>query len=100
MIMIILRLEYLAVLSAFAISYEDVTAPARVINKSINDFKKMAFKAAVVEGEFYDVSGIEKLAKIPSREELVAKFMGSVQSPVSKAVRTLAAIAEEKTKEA
>ena len=92
--------EYLAGPSAFAISYEDVTAPARVINKAIKDFKKMEFKAAVVEGEFYDASGVEKLANIPGREELVAKFMGSIQSPVSKAVRTFAAIAEEKSKEA
>ena len=53
--------EYLAGPSAFAISYEDVTAPARVINKSINDFKKMAFKAAVVEGEFYDVSEMKSV---------------------------------------
>lgn len=82
--------------SAFALSYDDVTAPARVIKKSIKDFKKMAFKAAVVEGDFYDPEGVEKLAKIPGREELIAKFMGSIQSPVSKAVRTFAAIAEAK----
>lgn len=82
--------------SAFALSYDDVTAPARVIKKAIKEFKKMEFKAAVVEGEFYDVEGVEKLANIPGRDELIAKFMGSIQSPVSKMVRTFAAIAEAK----
>ena len=82
--------------SAFALSYDDVTAPARVINKAIKDFDKMAFKAAVVEGTFYDAEGVKVLANIPGREELIAKFMGSIQSPVSKAVRTFAAIRDEK----
>ena len=82
--------------SALAISAEDATAPARVLNGIIKDFKKMEFKAGVVEGTFYDKAGIEAVAEIPSRDELIAKFMGSIQSPVSKFVRTLAAIAEEK----
>jgi large subunit ribosomal protein L10 len=82
--------------SALAISTEDATAPARTLNKIIKDFKKMEFKAGVVEGTFYDKAGIEAVAEIPSRDELIAKFMGSIQSPVGKFVRTLAAIAEEK----
>jgi len=88
--------DVLAGPSALAISKEDAVAPARVINKAINDYKKMAFKAGVVEGVLYDAEGIKAVADIPSRDELIAKFMGSIQSPVSKFVRTLAAIAEEK----
>lgn len=80
--------------SAIAISQDDATAPARVINGLIKDFQKMEFKAGVVEGTFYDKAGIEQIAKLPSREELIAKFMGSIQSPVSKFVRTLQAIAD------
>ena len=82
--------------SAIAISSEDATAPARVLNEIIKDFKKMEFKAGVVEGNFYDKAGIEKIAEIPSRDVLIAKFMGSIQSPVSKAVRTFQAIADAK----
>lgn len=82
--------------SAFALSDEDATAPARVLAKSIKDFGKMSFKGGVVEGEFYDADGLTKLSKIPSREVLIAKFMGSIQSPVSKFVRTLVAISEAK----
>lgn len=82
--------------SAFAMSSEDATAPARVLAKAMKDLNKMSFKGGVVEGTFYDVEGIEKLSNIPGRETLIAKFMGSIQSPVGKFVRTLAAIAEEK----
>lgn len=82
--------------SAIAISSEDATAPARILNEIIKDYKKMEFKAGIVEGEFYDKAGIEQIAEIPSRDVLIAKFMGSIQSPVSKFVRTLQAIADEK----
>ncbi len=82
--------------SAIAISTEDATAPARVLNGIIKDFKKMELKAGVVEGTYYDKAGIEQIAEIPSRDELIAKFMGSIQSPVSKLVRTFQAIADAK----
>ena len=80
--------------SAFAISYDDATAPARVLNDVIKEYKKMSFKAGVVEGTYYDAAGIEAVAAIPSRDVLIAKFMGSIQSPVSKLVRTFQAIAD------
>ena len=82
--------------SAIAISKTDATAPARVLKEAIDEFKKMELKAGVVEGEFYDKDGIAQIADIPSRDVLIAKFMGSVQSPVGKFVRTLAAIADAK----
>lgn len=82
--------------SAIAISKEDATAPARILNEIITSFKKMEFKAGVVEGNYFDTEGIKAIANIPSRETLIAKFMGSIQSPVSKAVRTFQAIADAK----
>jgi large subunit ribosomal protein L10 len=82
--------------SAIAISKEDATAPARVLKEVIDEFKKMEFKAGVVEGTFFDQNGIKEIASIPSRDVLIAKFMGSIQSPVSKAVRTFQAIADAK----
>ena len=80
--------------SAIAISKEDATAPARVLKEVIDEFKKMEFKAGVVEGNFFDQNGIQEIASIPSRDVLIAKFMGSIQSPVSKFVRTVQAIAD------
>ena len=82
--------------SAIAISKEDATAPARVLKEVIDEFKKMEFKAGVVEGTFFDQNGIKEIANIPNRDVLIAKFMGSIQSPISKAVRTFQAIADAK----
>lgn len=82
--------------SAFALSNEDVTAPARVLKGFIKEINKMQFKGGVIEGNYYDADGLQTIASIPSKEILIAKFMGSVQSPVGKLVRTFAAIAEDK----
>ncbi len=82
--------------SAFAFGYEDATAPARELNSVIKKLDKMSFKAGIVEGEFYDQEGILAIAKLPSRDELIAKFMGSIKSPVSKLAYLLQAIADQK----
>ena len=81
--------------TALAFCTEDATASARVISKAIKDYKKMAFKGGVVEGTVYDKAQIEEFATIPSREELIARFMGSIQSPMTKLALTLKAIAEK-----
>ncbi len=81
--------------SALAISYDDATAPARVLNEVIEEYKKMEFKAGVVEGEFFDKDRIAEIAKIPSRDNLIAKFMGSIQSPITNFTRVLNQIAEQ-----
>ena len=82
--------------SAFAFHYEDATAPAREINNVIKKINKMSFKAGMVEGEFYDQEGITAIAKLPSRDELIAKFMGSIKSPISNFAYLLQAIADQK----
>ena len=88
--------DVLAGPSALAVSKNDAVAPARVLAKAMKDYNKMAFKAGIVEGVLYDADGVKALASIPSREQLNAKFMGSIHSPVGKFVRTLAAVAEAK----
>ena len=88
--------DVLAGPTAIAISKEDATAPARELSSIIKEFEMMEFKAGVVEGTFYDKDGIKTIANIPSRDTLIAKFMGSLQSPVGKMVRTIQAIADAK----
>ena len=56
----------------------------------------MAFKGGVVEGTVYDKTQIEEFASIPGRDVLIARFMGSIQSPMTKLALTLKAIAEAK----
>ncbi len=87
--------EYLEGPSAIAISKDDATAPARIICKFAKDADKLEVKAGVVEGTVYDVAGIQELSKIPSREELLSKFLGSIQSPITNFARVLNQIAEK-----
>ena len=81
--------------SAFAISTEDATAPARILAKFAKTAPNLEMKAGVVEGTFYDAEGIKAIASVPSREELLSKLLGSLQSPITNLARVLNQIAEK-----
>ena len=87
--------EFLNGPSAIAISKDDATAPARILCKFAKDAKALELKAGVVEGTVYDVAGVQELSKIPSREELLSKFLGSIQSPITNFARVIKQIAEK-----
>lgn len=81
--------------NAIAISKEDATAPARVLAKFAKTAPALELKAGVVEGTFYDENGIKAIANVPSREELLSKLLGSLQSPITNLARVLNQIAEQ-----
>lgn len=74
----------------------DETTAARIISDFLKENKKMELKAGYVDGEVYDEAKIKVLATIPSKEVLVAKFLGSIKSPLSNLAYLLNAIAEKK----
>ncbi|MBR5066096.1 MAG: 50S ribosomal protein L10 [Lachnospiraceae bacterium] len=86
---------YLEGPTAIAISTEDATAPARAICKFAKEAPKLEVKAGIVEGTAYDAAGITQIANVPSREELLAKLLGSMKSPISNLARVLNQIAEQ-----
>lgn len=86
--------EYLAGPSAVAISKDDATAPARILAKFAKDAKALELKAGVVEGKVYDENELQVIASVPSRDELLAKLLGSLQSPITNLARVLNQIAE------
>ena len=87
--------EHLEGPSAIAISKDDATAPARIICKFAKTAEALEVKAGVVEGNVYDAAGINELSKVPSREELLSKLLGSLQSPITNLARVLNQIAEQ-----
>lgn len=87
--------QYLEGPSAIAISTTDATAPARVICKFAKDAPKLEVKGGIVEGTAYDAQGIAEIAKIPSREELLSKLLGSIQSPITNFARVMNQLAEK-----
>ena len=87
--------SYLEGPNAIAISKEDATAPARVLAKFAKTVPALEVKAGVVEGNFYDAAGIATVATVPSRDELLSKLLGSLQSPITNLARVLNQIAEQ-----
>ena len=81
--------------NAIAISTTDATAPARILAKFAKTAPALEIKAGVVEGNFYDTEGMKAVASIPSREELLSRLLGSLQSPVANLARVLNQIAEK-----
>ena len=81
--------------TAIAVSKEDATAPARILFNFAKSADALELKAGVVEGTYYDQDGIKVIATIPSREELLAKFLGSIQSPIANFARVIKQIAEK-----
>ena len=80
--------------TALAVSKEDATAPARILSQFAKTADKLELKGGVVEGTYYDQKGIQVIATIPSREELLGKLLGSIQSPIANLARVLNQIAE------
>ena len=81
--------------SAIAVSKDDATAPARILCKFAKDAPALELKGGVVEGTVYDVAGLTELSKIPSREELLSRLLGSIQSPIANFARVIKQIAEK-----
>lgn len=81
--------------SAIAISTDDATAPARILSKFAKNAPALEIKAGVVEGTFYDANGMKAVASVPSREELLSKLLGSLQSPMANFARVISQIAEQ-----
>jgi len=79
---------------ATVFAYKDEVAPARVIDKFQEKDKvnkeKIKFVAGILENKFLNTAEVTALAKLPSKEELYAKIVGSLNAPVSGFVNVLA----------
>lgn len=82
--------------NAFAFGYEDAVGPAKIMSDFAKGHAKLELKMGYVEGNFYDAATLVQLANIPSREELLAKLLGSFKSPIADFVRLMDAIAKSK----
>lgn len=85
--------------TAIAISYEDATAGPRILSKVAKANEKLEFKAGVVEGQYYDANGMLAIGNIAPKEELLAKLLGSLKSPISSFARVIKQISEKQEQE-
>lgn len=69
--------------TGIAFAFEDAVVPAKVINKFIEKNHKLSLKIAVLDKQVYDGSKLKELAQLPSKKELMAAILGSIQSPLA-----------------
>ena len=81
--------------TAIAVCKDDATAAARVLAKFAKTAEALEIKGGVVDGVYYDAAGTGQIASIPSRELLLSKLLGSMQSPVTNFARVIKQIAEK-----
>ena len=81
--------------TALAVSKTDATAPARILANFAKTADKLELKGGVVEGTYYDAKAINVIASIPSREVLLGRLLGSMQSPIANFARVINQIAEK-----
>ena len=85
--------------NAIAFGYDDPIAPAKIAKSFAKNHDKLELKAGVLEGEMYKGADLDKVASIPSREELIAKLLGSFKAPISNFAYVLKAVADKKQEE-
>lgn len=74
----------------FAFSTEDPGAAARLIKHFAKDHDKLVARLVAVGARLHDVSALERLAALPTRDQAIAMLMGVMKAPIEKFVRTLA----------
>ena len=77
--------------TAVAFGITDAVAPANILVNFSKDVKKTEIKCGVMEGKVLDVKGVEALAELPPKEDLIAKMMGSLNAPITNFVGVLSA---------
>ena len=74
--------EHLSGPTAIVYSQEDPIAPAKILQDFADDGGKMQIKTGYMEGEILAADEVKALAKLPSRDELLGKVVGSAQAPL------------------
>ncbi|HTR80021.1 MAG TPA: 50S ribosomal protein L10 [Bacteroidota bacterium] len=78
--------------TGIAFSYEDPVTPAKIIKKFYEKNEKISCKACVIDKQVYEGSKLDELSKLPSRGEIIASILGSIQAPVSGIVGSINAV--------
>ncbi len=87
--------QYLEGMTALAISQTDPIAPAKIMKEYADKVESFEIKAGFIDGGVIDAAKVNELASIPSKEILIAKMLGSLQSPISGLAVALQAIVDK-----
>ena len=81
--------------TAIALSNEDYTAAARILCKFAESHENFKVKSGFLDGKVVDVATIDSLAKLPSKEVLLATVLGAFQAPIAAFARAVQAIVDK-----
>jgi large subunit ribosomal protein L10 len=84
--------DHLVGMTGFAFAGENPVAPAKIIKKYFDKNKKLSLKACYIENEFFDGSSLDTLALLPSKNDLIAGIIGSINAPASGIVGAINAV--------
>jgi len=84
--------EYLSGPTSIALVNDDPVAPAKALVEFAKKNEAFELKAGMLDGKLLAIADIKALAELPSREELLAKMLGSMSAPASNFVGVLAAV--------
>jgi large subunit ribosomal protein L10 len=87
--------DHLVGMTGFAFADENPVAPAKIIKKYFDKHEKLSLKACYIEDEYFDGDRLAELASLPSKNELIASIMGSINSPASGIVGAIAAVTRD-----
>jgi large subunit ribosomal protein L10 len=78
-----------------AFAFDDPVAPAKIIQKFAEKHKKLSLKVCVVEHQVYEGSRLEELARMPTRKEIMASVLGSIQAPLAGVPNVILAVVRD-----
>jgi large subunit ribosomal protein L10 len=84
--------DHLEGMTGFAFASTNPVAPAKIIKKYNDTSQKLTLKACYIETQYYDGSKLAELAVLPTKGELIAGILGSLNSPASGIVGSIAAV--------
>lgn len=87
--------EVLEGTTAIALSNEDYTAAARILCKFAETHENFKVKSGFLDGKVVDVETIESLAKLPTKDVLLATVLGAFQAPIAAFARAVQAIVDK-----
>ena len=87
--------QYLTGMTAIAIANEDAVAPAKVLKEYAEKIESFTILAGYVDGAVVSADTVKQLADIPSKEVLIAKFLGSIKSPLYGLAYALQAVVDK-----
>ncbi|MGE5795161.1 MAG: 50S ribosomal protein L10, partial [Ignavibacteria bacterium] len=84
--------DHLIGMTGYAFASDNPVAPAKIIKKYNDASQKLSLKACYIENQYYDGNKLNEIASLPSKNDIIAGILGSINTPASGIVGTINAV--------